>query len=108
MKAHVFGPKSVFLQSSLAFRDDKVAGFGAGEDPSVACLEAEATVACVDNSEFGEFGGELERAAMAVAVVGFQLWSGSWLRHRGVRTAWTGWGCWRFDCSWVEIGIEGL
>ena len=76
-------PKLVLLQCSFAFGDGDAAG--AGGKPSVAFLEADTAVAFVDCGELGEFGGEFEGTAVAVAVVGLELWSwsGTWLRHRG-------------------------
>ena len=65
--------KLVLLQCSFTFRDGYAAG--AGREPFVAFLEADAAVALVDGGEFGEPDGEFEGAAVAVSVVGLELWS---------------------------------
>ena len=73
--------KLVLLQCSFTFRDGYAAG--AGREPFVAFLEADATIALIDGGEFGESDGEIEGAAVAVPVVGLEIWSlfGGGLRH---------------------------
>jgi hypothetical protein len=102
--SHGFRTKPVLLQCTLAFRDNEIAG--AGKDPFVAFLEADAAVAFADAGEFGELGSEFEGTAVAVTIVGFELWSGrgGWLRHCVSRNRCR--RCWSVVDGLYSIGIE--
>ena len=74
---HCFASKLIVLQSSFTLLDGEAAC--AWEHEFVVFAETDAAVAVHDGGYLHELNGELEGAAVAIPVVGFEFWS--WFCH---------------------------
>jgi len=79
--SHRMLSKMIVFQCSLSLLNGQ--GVSSWKDPLVAFLEADAAVTFCYCGEFWELDAEFEGPAVAVAVVGFELWGGSWGCHDG-------------------------
>jgi len=78
MKHRTFS-KLIIFQATITFLDSKTSS--ARKDPLVAFPETDAAVAFCDRSQFRDLDAEFEGTAVAVPLVGFEIWSGVCFRH---------------------------
>jgi hypothetical protein len=68
--------KLIIFQTFITFLDSKATG--EWENPLIASLETDFTVAFCDRSGFRDLDVKFEDTAMAVALVRHELWSRVW------------------------------
>jgi hypothetical protein len=78
MKHRTFS-KLIIFQAFITFLNTKASG--GWENPLVASLETDITVVFCDRSEFRDLDVKFEGAAVAVAFVRLEFWSGAWFHH---------------------------
>jgi hypothetical protein len=78
MKHRTFS-KLIIFQAFIIFLDSKTSD--PRENPFVASLETDITVAFCDRSEFWDLDVKFEGTAVAIAFVCPKFWGMIWIRH---------------------------